>query len=135
VAVDFRWYDKSGEVIQSTRRHSAICRQYLNLPNLTAKLTGSTSGRKASVVRYQVRVANTGFAAASTIALRLLVDGAIVDTATLASLQPGERRWLSILGPECTRSVEAIADPDGVIVESSESDNADASTCASLTRR
>src|SRR5204863_374925 len=83
---------------------------------------GSTPGRKAGVRRYQVRVANTGFAPASAVALRLLVDGAVVDTATVASLQPGERRWLSILGPECTRSVEAIVDPDGVIVESSESD-------------
>jgi CARDB len=135
VAVDFRWYDKDGDLIQFTRRYSPSCRQFLSLPNLTAKLTGSTPGRKAGVVRYQVRVANTGFAAASAIALRLLVDGAVIDTATVASLQPGERRWLSILGPECTRSVEAIADPDGVIVESSENDNADESTCASLTRR
>jgi subtilase family serine protease len=135
VLVDFRWYDKDGDLIQLARRHSAICRQFFSLPNLTAKLTGSTPGRKAGVVRYQVRVANTGFAAVSAVALRLLVDGAVVDTATIASLQPGERRWLSILGPECTRSVEAIADPDGVIVESSESDNADESTCASLTPR
>jgi hypothetical protein len=135
VAVDFRWYDKDGDLIQSTRRHSAICRQFLNLPNLTANLVGSTPGRKAGVVRYQVRVANTGFAAASAVALRLLVDGAVVDTATVASLAPGERRWLSILAPECTRSVEAIADPDGVIVESSESDNSDESSCAALTKR
>jgi hypothetical protein len=132
VLVDFRWYDKDGDLIQFTRRYSPICRQFLSLPNLTAKLTGSTPGRKAGVVRYQVRVANTGFAAASAVALRLLVDDAVVDTATVASLQPGERRWLSILGPECTRSVEAIADPDGVIVESSESDNSDESSCAAL---
>jgi CARDB len=134
VVVDFRWYDKDGNLIQSTHRYSPICRQFVSLPNLTAKLTGSTPGRTAGVVRYQVRVANTGFAAASAVALRLLVDGAVVDTATVASLQPGERRWLSILGPQCTRSVEAIADPDGVIVESSESDNSDESSCASLTR-
>jgi len=135
VAVDFRWYDTDGTLIQTTRRHSPSCRQFEALPNLTARLGDSSEGSKAGVLRYHLRVANSGIAPANQVPVRLLVDGSIVDTVTVASLAPGERRWLTIQGPECSSSVEAIADPDGVIVESSEGDNEDQRACADLPER
>ena len=78
-------------------------------------------------------VTNEGIAPATGVPVRLSVDGDVVDTVTVASLAPAERRVLPIQGPACTRSVTAEADPDGVIVESSESDNAHEIACADLT--
>jgi hypothetical protein len=130
--VDFRWYDAAGAVIQTARRRSAACRQYDVLPNLTAKPVGVKRLRQQGVVRYLVLVTNEGIAQATGVPVRLSVDGDVVDTVTVASLQPADRRVLSIQGPVCTRSVKAEADPDGVIVESSESDNAREVACSDL---
>ena len=52
-----------------------------------------------------------------------------MDTITIASLEPGESREVTVLGPACSSSVSSMADPDGVIVESSESDNGHAVAC------
>ena len=82
-------------------------------------------------MRYRVLVDNEGIAPAPTSPVRLTVDGDVVDTSTLAALAPASGVVIGDpAGPECTRSVKAEADPDGVIVESSESDNAPASACA-----
>jgi hypothetical protein len=37
-----------------------------------------------------------------------------------------------VRGPHCTSSAASLADPEGVIVESSESDNGDTVRCAEL---
>jgi subtilase family serine protease len=86
------------------------------------------------VSRYSVRVSNDGAAGASAVAVSLIVDGNVVDTLSVATLAPGEVRYLTIRGPDCKRTVEARADPDGAIVESSEEDNAHAATCEELPR-
>ena len=130
--VDFRWYDAEGNLLQTTRRRSPACRQYDVLPNLTATPVGIKTLREQGVVGYRVLVTNEGIAAATGVPVRLSVDGAVVDTVTVAVLRPAERRVLTMQGPACTRSVEAKADPDGVIVESSESDNAHEIPCADL---
>jgi subtilase family serine protease len=77
-------------------------------------------------------VTNEGIATATGVPVRLTVDGDVVDTVTVAALMPAERRVLLIQGPACTRTVEAEADPEGVIVESSEGDNAHEVSCADL---
>jgi len=130
--VDFRWYDESGNVILTARRRSAACRQFDALPNLTATPVGTKSLHLQGVVGYRVLATNEGIAAATGVPVRLTVDGDVVDTVTVTSLMPAERRVLLIPGPACTRSVEAEADPDGVIVESSEGDNAHEVRCADL---
>ena len=130
--VDFRWYDVSGNVILTARRRSPACRQFDLLPNLTATPVGTKSLRQEGVVGYRVLVTNEGIAAATGVPVRLTVDGDVVDTVTVPSLMPAERRVLLIQGPACTRSVEAEADPEGVIVESSEGDNAHEVPCADL---
>jgi hypothetical protein len=130
--VDFRWYDASGTVIQTARRRSPACRQYDVLPNLTATPVGMKATRQQGVVRYRVLVTNEGIATATGVPVRLTVDAKVVDTVTVAALAPAERRVLTIQGPACTTSVKAEADPDGVIVESSEADNAHEVPCANL---
>ena len=69
---------------------------------------------------------------ATGIPVRLTVDGDVVDTVTVDELDPAERLVIGIQGPACTKSVKAEADPDGVIVESSEADNAHEVACSSL---
>jgi hypothetical protein len=130
--VDFRWYDAGGDVIQTAKRRSRACRQFDVLPNLTAKPVGVKTLSQEGVVRYRVLVTNEGIATATGVPVRLTVDGDVVDTVTVASLAPAERRVIAIQGPACTRSVKAEADPDGVIVESSEGDNSREVACSAL---
>ena len=130
--VDFRWYDSSGDVVQTAKRRSPACRQFDVLPDLTATPVSARSLRQQGVVRYRVLVTNEGIATATGVPVRLTVDGSVVDTVTVPALMPAERRVIAIQGPACTRSVKAEADPDGVIVESSEADNAHEVACANL---
>ena len=127
--VRFRWYDAEGHRIRATRRRSRTCRQYEALPNLTTRLLWSAPSDHPAFHRYAAELANRGEAEAPSARLRLLVDGAEVDTRTLAALRPGETRVVYFTGPPCARSLEAVADPDGAVVESSEADNRHAVPC------
>jgi hypothetical protein len=132
VRVDYRWYGPDGtEVARSTRR-SPRCRQFVELPNLFALLVGKMRTNVNGVVRYRTIVGNSGQAAASSVRVRLTVDGTIVDTVTVASLAPGEQHEVVIRGPDCTRLVRLEADPEAAITESSEADNAHELSCAAL---
>jgi hypothetical protein len=132
VRVDFRWYSSDGSEVARARRRSGSCRQFVELPNLRTKLTGVTPTKVSGVVRYEGTVTNRGKAGASGVPVRLTVDGKVVDTVTIASLAPGERRSLAIRGPECSRLVRLEADPEKSIAESSDADNASELTCAAL---
>jgi len=132
VRVDFRWYGSDGSLIERARRRSGRCRQFVELPNLTTRLTGVTATKVDGVVRYDALVTNTGKAAASAVPVRLTVDGNVVDTVKIASFAPGEQRSLAIRGPECKRLVQLEADPEKSIAESSDADNASELTCAAL---
>jgi CARDB len=133
--VDFRWYSPEGDVVEDLRRRSSSCRQHVDLPNLRARVVGATPAAVPGVVRYSVRISNDGPAAASAVPLALIVDGNVVDTVSVSSLAAGEGRLLTIRGPDCRQTVEAQADPDGAIAESSEDDNVHAIACADLPRR
>jgi CARDB len=130
--VDYRWFDAAGNLLQSARRHSAPCRQFDVLPNLAAAPVASKALRQSGVVRYRVLVTNEGIATATGVPVRLTVDGDVVDTVTVDELDPAERVVIGIQGPKCTNWVKAEADPDGVIVESSEGDNAEEVSCSAL---
>jgi CARDB len=130
--VDFRWYDADGNLLQTFRRRSAPCRQFDVLPNLAATPAASKALRQQGVVRYRVLVTNEGIATATGIPVRLTVDGDVVDTVTVAKLDPAERVVVGIQGPQCTESVKAEVDPDGLIAESSEADNAHEVACSAL---
>lgn len=127
--VSFRWYSETGELVERAKRTSRACRQFDALPNLTSVIARSEPAKAPGVVRYLMRVGNTGVAPAEDVAARLSVDGAVVDTVTIDSLGPGENREVAVLGPVCTRSVSSMVDPDGVIVESSEGDNTHTVIC------
>jgi hypothetical protein len=133
--VDFRWWSAGGRVVRRARRRSPVCRQYAGLPNLRARVSGTKGTKVAGVVRYVVRLGNTGRAAASVAAVRLTVDGNVVDTKTVPALGPGEQRKLVFRGPECGQSVEARADPDALVAETSELDNAQHLSCSDVPRR
>jgi hypothetical protein len=132
VRVDFRWYADDGSELARANRRSSRCRQFVELPNLEARLTGVTSTKVDGVDRYDAVVTNTGKVEATAVPVRLTVDGNVVDTVTIASLAPGERRSLAIRGPECARLVRLEADPEKSIAESSDADNASELTCAAL---
>jgi len=130
--VDYRWYDAKGNLLQTARKRSHPCRQFDVLPNLTATPVLAKRTAQKGVIRYRVLVTNEGIAPATGVPVRLTVDGIVVDTVTLPRLAPAQRVVIGITGPACTLSVKAAADPDGVIVESSESDNAHEVACADL---
>ncbi len=131
VVVSFRWLAADGTVVQRTRRRSARCRQFVRLPNLVAKIQ-AVIPTMPGVVRYQALVSNTGRASASSVPVRLTVDGKVVDTVTIASLAPGEQRSVVIRGPECHQVVRLEADPEKSIAESSDLDNAHELSCPAL---
>jgi CARDB len=129
VKVSFRWYSADGELVERTKKISRPCRQFDEVPNLTSQVVGFGPAKVPGVVRYVMRIANTGVAPAVDFDTRLSVDGGVVDTVTIASLEPGASRDVAVLGPECNTSVSSVADPDGVIVESFEDDNAHTVNC------
>lgn len=133
VRVDFRWRDAGGELVERARRRSAPCRQFDALPNFTVEPTRVAPSRRADVMRYAAAVTNTGRGPASDVPVRLTVDGDVVDTVTLSSLAPGERRSVAIRGPECRRLATLEVDPQDRIAESSDADNVSELRCASLT--
>jgi CARDB len=127
--VSFRWYSATGELLERARRTSRACRQFDEMPNLTSTVIGSVPTKVPGVVRYLMRVANTGDAPAVDFDARLSVDGGVVDTVTIAWLEPGDSREVAVPGPECRSSISSVADPDGLIVESFEDDNAHTVNC------
>lgn len=131
----FRWYDADGNLLARARRRSPVCRQFTVLPNLAAELSAAQHTKVPGVWRYVFRVENTGAAAAEDVPVRLEVDGAAIDTAIVAAIEPGESRLATFRGPACEESVSVTADPDDVITESEESDNAEELACEELPPR
>jgi len=130
--VSFRWYSDDGELVERARRTSPACRQFEAVPNLTTAVVGAEPTKVSGVTRYVLRVSNEGVAPAAGVQVRLSVDGAVVDTVEVASLDPGDERELAVRGPHCTNTASSLADPEGVIVESLEADNGDTVDCAEL---
>jgi CARDB protein len=130
--VDFRWYAKDGSVIRKWYRRSRTCRQFGRRPNLRVQILEAQATKVPDVMRYTVNLINDGHAPATNAAVRLSVDGAEADTKTVAFLARGTSRILNFRGPACKSAVEATADPDNTIGESSEADNAQTRTCAEL---
>jgi hypothetical protein len=130
--VNYRWYSADGRLIARARRRSPVCRQFEQLPNLIVAVEDARKTKVDGVLRYGVRVSNTGVAPAGGVAVRMAVDGGVLDTITIGLLASGESRLLGFRGPSCTSSVSAAVDPDGVLMESSEDDNVHELSCADL---
>lgn len=132
--VDFRWYSAGGVEVQRAQRRSPRCRQFLTLPNLTTRITRVVRTNVPGVMRYEALVTNTGQAAVASAPLRLSVDGDVVDTISFP-LGAGEAKSVVIRGPHCQRLVRAEADPEKVIAETSEADNAHELSCLNIGKR
>jgi hypothetical protein len=127
--VHYRWYSADGERLRRARRVSSSCRQG-PLPNLRVEgIDGARVQGSPGTVRYVVRVANTGRATATGVAVSLAVDGGVIDTPEVGPIAPGAVRRAVVNGPPCQSSLEAVADPAGVVRESFESDNVTAAAC------
>lgn len=130
--VDFRWHDAEGELARSARRRSRVCSQAPQQPNLRSRVTKAAPTLTPGVVRYSVRVANVGGAEADDVAVRLSANGSVVDTKAVPPLDAGEFKLVHFRGPACETGVQALADPDDVLPESSESDNGHSLACGDL---
>jgi len=127
--VHYRWYSSDGERLRSARRISSTCRQG-PLPNLrVSSIGGAPVSGSPGTVRYVVRVANDGRATATGVAVSLAVDGGVIDTPVIGTIEPSDVRRAVVNGPRCQSSLEAVADPGGLVRESFESDNVRAAAC------
>jgi subtilase family serine protease len=119
--------------VERTYRRSPRCRQFLTLPNLTTQLARTQPTSVPGVVRYETVVTNLGQAAVAAVPVRLSVDGDVVDTVSIP-LGAGEAKSVVIRGPQCRSLVRVEADPEKMIAETSEADNAHELSCANLRR-
>ena len=127
--VHYRWYSRAGARLRSARRISSTCRQG-PLPNLrVSSIEGTRVSDSPGTVRYVVRVVNEGRATATGVAVSLAVDGGVIDTPVVGTIKPGDVRRAVVNGPRCQSSLEAVADPGGLVRESFESDNVRAAAC------
>ena len=134
--VHYRWYSRKGERLRSASRY------VVDLPpGPAAQPAGGEHQRRPrrrarpGTVRYVVRVANRGRAAATGVAVSLAVDGGVIDTPVIGTIDPGETRRAVVNGPACTTSLEAEADPGESVRETVESDNVRAAPCPPASKR
>jgi subtilase family serine protease len=64
--------------------------------------------------------------------VRVAVDGSEVNTRMVTLLHRAETKTVTFRGPACEARVDAKADPENVIPESSETDNSDSRACSEL---
>jgi hypothetical protein len=129
--VQFRWLAQDGSTARREASKSPVCRQPGKLPNLKVRDSISAKpGPTAETLRYAVKVGNTGYATATDVEVRLLVDGAEIDTRVLRRLKPGERRVVRFVGPRCSGEVKALIDPNQRVRELSERDNLIRTPCS-----
>lgn len=128
--VQFRWYGADGTLLRSRVARSRVCRQPAPLPNLTIggirSMPAATPDRRV----YSVTLTNNGDGEARNVDVALKVDGTVVGGTRVDLLPADESTVVQIEGPACAFDVRAIADPDRLIRETSESDNALTVPCA-----
>ena len=99
------------------------------------RIVGVSDTAATETDRYFVKVMNLGAAPAEGVPVSLSVDGATGASTVVSQLYPKSSKVVSIRAPECESFVEATADPDGLIAETSELDNAHQLACQDLTER
>jgi CARDB len=131
--VQFRWYDAHKTLLRTTTLRSRTCHQPAPLPDLTITSIGPGQALAGGQRMYSVTVANDGQGEASDVPVELKVDGAMVGSAMLDLLPGQESSVVQIQGPQCAFTVRAVADPDRLIPETDESNNALTVACAQAT--
>ena len=125
--IQFRWTTASGTVLDSVKRDTAVCRG--QLANLAVGSLTVGRGPTPDTRNYNVTVQNTGKADADAIEVVLSVDHAVLDAATIDSLDAGQSVNVSFTGPPCVHAVRIRVDPDNTIGETSEDDNSRLFSC------
>jgi CARDB len=133
--VDYRWYDEDGKVVKRARKRSASCPNPTALPNLRVRIVGVRKTTAEDTDRYFVKVMNAGQAPAGNVPVTFSVDGVMGGSATVPLLYAKSSKVVSIRAPECEGFVEAVADPDESIAETSELDNGHQLACQDLKKR
>lgn len=119
--IQYRWLAADGTAIETVTRETGVCRGLL--PNLQVGGLEVQPGPTSETRSYRVTVLDTGKGDADDIEVLLSVDGAVLDTATLDHLAPGESRVVTFTGPVCSKGVWVRLDPNNTIGESQKSDN------------
>ena len=122
--VQFRWYGAHKTLLRTTTLRSRACRQPAPLPNLTITSITSAPAMVAGQRLYSITVANSGQGDARDVPVELKVDGSMVGSSTIDLLPGQESSVVQIQGPQCGLTVRAVVDPDRLIPETSDSDNA-----------
>lgn len=122
VRVDYRWYDRDGDVVRTARRTSGPCRQPGGLANLRPGSPSAVRGPMGTSV-YAVPVHNRGRATARDVEVELSVDGAATDVGHIDAIAAGQTREVYIAGPACQSGVRIVVDPADSVKERRESDN------------
>jgi CARDB len=124
--VRFQWLDEDGKVVAHAKRFSRACRQSDHRPNLKVK-----SLTRVGKHRYNALVVNNGLTASEPFDVQLAVGTTLVEPVTIAALEPGARKLVTLHGPNCKpgESAVATADPLDLVDERSETDNAFTLTC------
>jgi hypothetical protein len=133
--VDYRWYDEDGKVVKRARKRSSSCPHPTALPNLRVRIVGVRHTADEDTDRYYVKVMNFGQAPAENVPVTLSVDGVLGGSATVPLLYSKGSKVVSIRAPECEDYLEAAADPDELIAETSELDNTHQLACQDLKKR
>jgi hypothetical protein len=133
--VDYRWYDDDGEVVKRARKRSPSCPNPTALPNLRVRIVGVKKTSDEDSDRYFVKVMNLGPALAENVPVSLSVDGGTGGSATVPLIYAKSSRVVGIRAPECEGYLEAEADPDELIAETSELDNTHQLACQDLKKR
>ena len=131
--VQFRWYDAQGTLLRSAVARSGACHQPTPLPDLTVTSIGAAPGATADQRNYSVTLANAGQGEVRDVDVALKVDGTVVGSSRVDLLPGEESIVVQIPGPPCALVVRAIADPDGIVRETDDDDNALSVPCTQAT--
>jgi len=140
VVVTFRWRGPDGAVVKKSVRTSKPCRQPDARADLApVKVTGTATGDGTAA--YGIVVRNTGRTAAGefTVALGASPGGAdpIGTADVIGGLGAKSTTTVTVTGPQCApgSSLTVVVDPDGLVVERDETNNALTVACPFAPRR
>ncbi len=132
--VTFRWLDADGNVVRSTERTTATCRQPDLRPDLVPRDVRALPA-DGGLVRYVVRVGNEGRGpvARAVVAATLPGDSAPgLHTRVVRALAPGATSVIRFTGPGCPaggQPASFVADPPDLVEEAGETNNGLTAVC------
>jgi CARDB protein len=123
--VRFRWYGKSGRLLRSATRTSAICKQPDQRPDLRAGALDAARGPLLDQATYTLDVRNDGHTAATAFDVVLTVAGDEQPPQRVAGLAPAGTATVTFVAPRCApgSTLRFELDAEDAVEESSEADD------------